>query len=48
MNGDDRSAGDVPYEPIATKGGRTFKGCCKLCKRPIYSGNDHAEDCIYG
>jgi len=42
------SGKDIPYKSIPTDGGRTFKGCCKLCKRPIYSGHDHAEDCIYG
>ena len=39
---------DIPYDPTPTQDGASFKGCCKVCKRPIYHGGSHAEDCIYG
>jgi len=39
---------DIEYGPTPTRDGATFKGVCKMCKRPIYHDGDHAEGCIYG
>ncbi len=39
---------DIEYRSIPTRDGTPFKGICEKCKRPIYHGGDHAEDCIYG